>query len=265
MARRNDAGYFLLRGSTPQEIAGHMRISLSSIRQYLCTLVGEGELLRADIAFNIAEKHLIEDAIRFSAPPVADGPYMTIRQAENVYATLASQGHKIPRDVIQLYLVTRDAAPDLYALICKIEVLVHRLVKQTLKVAYGDRWWREGVPEAARKNCQLRREEDKTPLDDPYRYTTFIELKSIIENNWRVFSVALPKALTANKPDTLQRFQRVNGIRNQVMHPVKEINELENDYRFARKFLGDFDNSLWRIDDVQPGLMAGTLPLELAE
>ena len=36
------------------------------------------------------------------------------------------------------------------------------------------------------------------------------------------------------------------------MHPIKEINEYENDYHFARKFLTDLNHLDWRIDDVQP-------------
>jgi hypothetical protein len=36
------------------------------------------------------------------------------------------------------------------------------------------------------------------------------------------------------------------------MHPVKEISEYENDYRFARELLANLDDPLWRVDDVQP-------------
>jgi hypothetical protein len=142
--------------------------------------------------------------------------------AVDVHSTLSKQVHKIQRELIEPYLVIRDPRPDLYALICRIE-LVHHLIKQTLETAYADRWWREGIQEQTRKNCQSRKEEDKTPLDGPYRYTTFIELKSVIENDWRLFSVALPKALAADKANTLQMHQRMNSIPNHVMHPVKEI------------------------------------------
>jgi len=69
--------------------------------------------------------------------------------------------------------------------------------------------------------------------------TTFIELKSIIDNNWRVFSKALPRTLAVNKLDTLQKFQRINGIRNRV----KVIIEYEDDYRFARSLLAELSSS----------------------
>jgi hypothetical protein len=240
MARRNEAGRYLLEGLTPQQISERMGITLSSIRQYLCTLIGEGELLASDIAFNIAERHLIEDVIRNGdLRVVPHGPYKTLQMAGNIRNILYNQGHNIPRDLIELYLVTRDPRPDLYALICEAEILVHRFVKRTLESAYKDRWWREGIPEQIRKNCQNRKEEDTAPLDDPYSYMTLIDLKSIIDRNWRSFSAALPKALATNKQDTLETLQRINNIRNRVMHPVKIMTEYEDDHRFARKFLAD--------------------------
>jgi hypothetical protein len=238
VARRDDAGRYLIEGLTPQQIELRMGIGLSSVRQYLCALVGEGILRHSDIAFNIAERHLIEEVMRNGG--ASDGP-RTLRTAQDIQIALSKQGHKIRRELVDLYLLTRDARPDLYSLICEIEVGLHHLVKRTLEIEYGSQWWREGIPESTRKNCQNRKEEDSSPLDDAYFYTTFIELKSIIDNNWRVFSKALSKALAVNKPDTLQRLQRINAIRNKVMHPVKEIIEYEGDYRFARQLLSDLE------------------------
>ena len=175
MARRDDAGRYLLEGLTPQQIELRMGISFSSVRQYLCTLVGEGILQHSDIAFNIAERHLIEELMRNGGPSVTDGPYKSLRTAQEIQIALSKQGHKIQRELVELYLVTRDARPDLYALICEIEVGLHRVVKRTLETEYGSRWWREGLSESTRKNCQGRKEEDSSPLDDAYYYTTFIE------------------------------------------------------------------------------------------
>jgi hypothetical protein len=50
MARRNEAGQYLLSGLTLQQIELRMGIGLGSVRQYLCTLVGEvAAKLRAEI------------------------------------------------------------------------------------------------------------------------------------------------------------------------------------------------------------------------
>jgi hypothetical protein len=42
MARKDEAGQYLLEGLTPQQIQIRMGIGLNSICQYLCTLVGDG-------------------------------------------------------------------------------------------------------------------------------------------------------------------------------------------------------------------------------
>ena len=237
MARRNDAGRYLLKGMTPQQIGKHMGISIGSIRQYLCTLVGEGELYRSDIAFNISERSLIEKAIRSGNIPIEAGRYNTLRMASSLHAILRGEGHNIPHDLIQLYLVTRDPRSDLYALICEIEILLHGFVKETLISVYGNNWWQNGIPMQVRKDCQIRREEDSAPINNPYHYTTFIDLKAIIDKKWAEFSAVLPKALITNKQETLQKLQRINDIRNRVMHPVKVMSEYEDDYRFVRKIL----------------------------
>jgi len=109
--------------------------------KYLCTLVGEGLLRNSDIAFNIAERHLIEEAIRNSGTQhVREGPFKNVLMAQQLCAALSKQRHKIPLDLVELYLATRDARPDLYALICEIEVGLHRLVKRTLEAEYESRW-----------------------------------------------------------------------------------------------------------------------------
>jgi hypothetical protein len=64
MTLRHDAREYLLQGMTPQGIAERMGRSLKEIREWLFFLVGEGELLLSDIAFNVAERHPIEDAVR---------------------------------------------------------------------------------------------------------------------------------------------------------------------------------------------------------
>ena len=262
MTLRHDARGYLLSGMSPQQIAKRMGRDLKQIREYLFFLVGEGELFHSDIAFSIPERKLIEEAAR-NVPP-DDEPYKFFRMRWDVCFKLREQGHDIDFELIHLYLAARDPRPDLYSLLCKIELLLHHLVKQTLQAAYGDNWWRKGISEAIRKNCQSRREEDDLPLEDPYCYTTFIDLKAIIENGWRIFSIALPKTLAADKPDTLRKLKRLNDVRNVVMHPVKQVSEYEDDYRFARKCLEEFDGPRWRVMEAQSvhPFPANTMPTD---
>jgi len=234
MGRRHEARRYLLEGMTPQEIAKCMGISDGSVHQYLCLCVGEGELYHSDIAFSIGERSLIESAIQTNNISVDKGAYRALGTASSLRSVLHNQGHNISQEIIRLYLITRDPRPDLYALICEIEIFLHGFVKDTLKFVHEDDWWHKGIPLQIRKECQIRREEDTPPLSEPYHYTTFIDLKATIDQRWSEFSKVLPKPLATNKQVTLQKLQRINEIRNRVMHPVKVMSEYESDYKFVR-------------------------------
>ena len=165
MARRNEAGGYLLDGKTPVEIAQRMGITLGTVRQYLCTLVGEGELLAADVALSIPEGRAIEEAIRKGNLKAPIGRYAQMLFAKSVRKALQQQGaHLEQLDLIELYLTTRDIRPDLYSLVCEIEVLLHRFVRRVLEAAFQDKWWHNGIPQQIRQSCQIRREEDEIPL-----------------------------------------------------------------------------------------------------
>jgi hypothetical protein len=203
MARRHQARDYLLQGLTPERIAGRMGISLSSVRQYLCTVLGEGELLRTDITFSIEKTHrkVIEEGIL----------KVNLHDHGAIYSKLHRTRRRPPQEVISLYLLTRDPRPDLYDLICRIDVLLHRLVKRVLLAAHGEDWWRKGIPERIRIECQARREQDETPVPDPYQYTTFIDVKQIIEKEWTIFSKTLPKNMILDKRRTLMELQKINS------------------------------------------------------
>ena len=238
MARYMEACQHVLTGLTPPETARRMGISLGTVRQYLCQGIGEGELRPSDIAFTISERRLIESVLNVSAYSASRTKEVRRRIVADVFRALSRKGEMVPRELIELYLMVRDPRTDLYALICEAEVLLHAFVKETLAKTYLDRWWQEGIPLPIRQSCQNRREEDSTPLE-PYHYTTFIDLKRIIDNKWPVFVKAFPDAMSKDKPRTLDTFQNLNEIRNRVMHPVKVISEYENDYRFVRTFLSN--------------------------
>jgi hypothetical protein len=183
---------------------------------------------------------LIEEVIRKDVLSLLAGSYAKWPEVDKIHAALARQGHKVDRDLIHLYLTARDPRSDLYRLICEIELLLHRLVRQTLETNLTKQWWQKGIPENIRKQCQIKKEEELNPLDDPYHYTTFIDLKLVIDKNWSISVYALPNSLRSNKQDALQKLQRLNEVRNRVMHPVKPIITYEDDYRFVRDLLATF-------------------------
>jgi hypothetical protein len=237
MARYLEACRHILGGRSPLQTADAMGISLGSVRQYLCLGIGEGALRASDIAFSIDERTSIEAALGQSDHSSAStGKRERSRIIGHVRKLISTQGRTIDRELIELYLMVRDPRPDLYALICEAEIALHRFVRRTLEQAYQSRWWQDGIPLRIRQTCQSRREEDHTPLD-AYHYTTFVDLKEIIDKKWTTFAAVLPKSLSKNKAELLDSFQTMNEIRNRVMHPVKMVPEYEQDYLFARAFL----------------------------
>jgi hypothetical protein len=244
MARRHQARDYVLQGFTPQEIAQKMGISLSTVRQYLCTLVGEGDLLRTDITLSIASKDRTHIEKVLGPGEQSELMEMTSHLNWQIYR---KRRRKIPVEVISLYLLVRDPRPDLYALICTLETTLHDLVKNVLQNTHGDDWWRKGIPNEIRKSCHSRREDDDDPVSDPYQYTNLIDLKTVIEKQWGIFSKNLPENMAANKPETLRQLQRINAICNKVMHPVKGIGEYKEDYTFVRSFLEECNRTHWRI------------------
>jgi hypothetical protein len=234
MARKYQAGQLLLDGQSPQEVAKSMGISLASIRQYLCTLVGEGWLLASDIAFSIsiAERADIENAIKSRG--LDNLSFSDPNSIQEVEACLKKRTPRLPRDLIILYVKVRDPRPDLYALLCELEVRLHAFVRRSLHEKHAAHWWRQGIPLDIRQACQIRKEADTNPLDDPFQYTNFIDLKNILSKNWGTFQSRLPKSMQ-DKKNTLENLQRLNELRNRVMHPVKLVAEYECDFHFTRK------------------------------
>src|SRR5690606_35559165 len=138
---------------------------------------------------------------------------------------------------IHLYRLCRDATfGDMYSHLRTVEVTLHRLVRQTLQQAYSshdDECWHHGVPLPIRQRCVSVREADPQHLVDPYVYTNLIDLKEIIEKNWVLFVDILPSEASRDKRELGRMFDRLNRIRNVVMHPVKQVHPTEDDFTFV--------------------------------
>ncbi len=126
---------------------------------------------------------------------------------------------------------------ELYELIGIIELMLHTYIKQTFIEKYGEvDWWRKGVPENIRAACAAARELDPEPASHPYCYTTFIQLKEILKNRWIVFAERLPGKLSTDKQYLLSCLQKLNGIRNCVMHPVRDNVLSTEEHQLVRQF-----------------------------
>lgn len=228
----------LRQGLGPREIANRMGISVSSVLQYLRTRVGEGALRLSDIYFAMPEasRTLFQQAI-------------SERNGKRTVNWARLPKGAYCREELDLYM---ELAPshfrgDLYEYVSAIEVGLHDLVRAALVshlTGQGLDWWRDGVPLSIRKDCVSRREEDENPVDDDFAYTTFINLKTIMESNWAIFKDVVPKRWADNKKGLMRALDRLNTIRNAVMHPVKKRQWTESDFEFVRGFLGDLRDSM---------------------
>jgi len=231
MARKYEAEQLLRQGFCPSEIAGQMGISVKSVIQYLCTQVGEGSLRLSDLYFSwTPEKRAI-------LKRAGQESYVDDR-------TLSSNG--LCREDLKLFESLRSRGVfkgDMYEYISEAEIALHQLVRATLQRVLGVEetgWWRDGIPSNIRVKCATRREEDDQPCEAAYAYTTLIELSVVISKNWAMFQPILPKEYAGDKRPLERDLIRLNGIRNAVMHPVKERTWTESDFEFVRRFSGLF-------------------------
>jgi len=156
-----------------------------------------------------------------------------------------------------LYVLSKDSLHgDMYGHLRDLEVGLHGLVRAVLEHAFcmhDDAWWREGVPERIRVKCAITKEEDPQPMSEPYAYTTLIDLKTILDKQWKVFEKVLPKELSSNKKLLLGWFDRLNAIRNGVMHPIKPIEITQDDFAFVREMRQALSAENWRMDETARG------------
>jgi predicted transcriptional regulator len=234
MSRKDEAAKLLIAGNSPRQIASLMRITIPSVEQYLYTKVGEGAIRRSDILFSIDEgiRNAVENIILKTGK----------KDCYSVFRAAKRQGHSLDYKELEIYLKLRDARislGDMYEFIYQIETALHELIKRTLVEKYGggeNGWWRKGISLEIRKDCTRLREEETEPAAEPFCYTTFIHLKKIVDDQWTVFSRVLPQAVVKDKKKFLSNLNKLNSIRNYVMHPVKGMPITDDDFAFVREF-----------------------------
>jgi hypothetical protein len=149
--------------------------------------------------------------------------------------------HGLTGDELELFQSLRDSSVfygDMYEYVSSVEISLHKLVRDVLERSFGADemgWWRGGIPENIRVRCASRREEDDEPASEPYAYTTFIDLAKIMSRNWNLFRQELPTLYQSDRKRLEGDLTRLNGIRNAVMHPVKQRKWSEDDFEFVRR------------------------------
>lgn len=206
MGKREETLALLKQGYSSSEIARKMGVNYKTTLSYLAQMVGEGRLRRSDILFSVPSTR------RHDPTDPAD------------------------KAVVTCYGDAAHALGDIYEDLRIIEIHLHSFIRRTFETKFGTGegdWWHQGIPEAVRKACHNRREED-SERSDPYCYTDLIDLRSILDKQWKFIRDVLPGEISSNKPKFMDELLRLNRIRRKVMHPVRGGVPSEEDFDFLR-------------------------------
>lgn len=233
MGAREEAVRMIKEGLSPIDIARRRNVTLSTILGYLDQMIVRGAIRRSDILFSVPAEIRRPILERFT-----DGRSQSVSA---IMGRLQRRGINIEEDyvtVVQRYGSASHALGDMYEDIRTIEVELHKGIRQALEMKFGTNeagWWRQGIPQEVRAACHKSREFDSVYAPEPYCYTTIINLKEIIKKkgNWEPIREHLH--LKQNQRDALtENLDRLNQIRNMVMHPVRGGTPSEEDFEFVR-------------------------------
>jgi hypothetical protein len=242
MARKDEVASLIKSGHNITEIRSQFGISIDSVKSYLYLALDEGLISRSDIITTVPvkQRQIVDDFIRKLSP----------KSWEEVYTAAREGGQELDPEVLKIYLDFRESKVpmgEMYEFLSNIEVTLHQDIRRVLVLEYGEsNWWRRGIPMGIRKACAALREEDTEPAVEPYCYTNFIHLQEILDRQWALFSRYLPPEIIKEKKRFLDKFTRLNQIRNGVMHPVKGLPVTDEDFTFVRTFYESIRADKWQ-------------------
>lgn len=212
MAKPDETLALLRNGLDPVQIAANLGIAVSSTCDYLDRKTGGGQLRRSDIYFSIAAESR-------RSPPNSNYAF-----------------------VVKRYKDVASAYGDMYDDLRKLETRLHKIIRHRLTETYGtpdSAWWHSGVPEQVRVKCEERHRNDGKQSREPYVYTDLLDLLSIIEANWSHFKGRLPAHFGEDLKRHKRSLYKLNGIRNRIMHPVRDTEPTEHEFEFVRTLSRD--------------------------
>lgn len=129
-------------------------------------------------------------------------------------------GHALALDSLDDLLVSNARVTAVaYAAIAAFENSVRAMVVKTLIDKFKEEWWEKGASNGIRERAQKRMEDEQQAKwhtqrgQDPINYTTFGDLKSIMQNNWDAFEDLVGSLAWASGI-----FDVIERSRNVIMH-----------------------------------------------
>jgi len=230
-------------GLTLSTIAKQCGVSTCSLIQNIDSAVHAGRVLRSQV-----QSALNKDWLDLVAPmtrnPRVFTPKVISHMLKETYSNCDLDLEEVALYV--LYCKKSYRAIDLYEVLHDMERTLHTKIKEVLIRKYHEFWWKTGVPKSVRTSCQVAVEDDPEHRDEhPYDYTTLLNLKEILDKQWSLFGKQLPLDVAQRKPDLMKDFNRLNAIRNKVMHPVRHAPPSDEEFAFAKHMQMQLDISRW--------------------
>lgn len=242
-----EAQALLEKGLTPYQVSKRLGVSWSKALSILYTRVRDGYLRRSDIVFSVApeKREAINAAIsKAPASPVSE-IVQNLKTTEAARLWGSSEEMTADATVVHDFHFVRKRSQltflgEIYADLCDIEVRLFDFMVARLKSEYGEQetgWWVNSVPPQIRQSCVARQEQDR--LEYPrHAYLDLIDLKEILDRNWRLFESHFAKVGLSStlKNQLLTDMQALNAIRNKVMHPLRKAVLSDRDFDLVSNF-----------------------------
>lgn len=232
---------------SPAEVGRALGIPTQIIIQCLFIAIGEGLIRESELFFILAKKYegLSETFSSDEMESVAK------KHWENVIKAKIFPANSDPDEIklFRSYRKRKAYLGDMFLYLSELERTLHQRVESILKKKFGveeRQWWKKGVKDTVRVDCARAREFDDESVDHAYHFTNFIHLKKIIQHQQKLFVPRLPQSVAENLEQFFDDMTRLNRIRNQVMHPVREKEPTEEDFRFVRELHRNLVAGCWR-------------------
>jgi len=241
-----EAQALLEKGLSPYQISKQLGIPWSKALTDLYTRVRDGYLRRSDIVFSIAleKRDAINAVLKLHTLPVMQ-IVQILKSTEPAHLWSSSEEMLADATVVHDFRFVRERSQltflgEMYGDLCDIEVRLFEFTLARLQSEFGEDetgWWVNSVPAQIRQTCATRQEQDR--LEYPrHAYLDLIDLKEILDRNWRLFEPHFAKVDPGPmlKNRLLTDMQALNSIRNKVMHPLRKAVLSEKDFELVRDF-----------------------------
>lgn len=218
----------LIEGKSVQDISAQTDIPLPQLVEMLTYFIGRYGLLAYRVYWAVsAEARAAVRMIKGKWP-------LLLTDTRNLEMALVEGSLEFegiaPEEILLAAISNRLLDVSAYGLIANIEPALAALIRVELRQGYGLEWWKQGVPLEIRKACSATKEEDPEPAEDASNYWTISHMASILESRWGIFSKVLPPSMAADKKLLKQKLERINRLRNRIMHPIKSYELMEDDF-----------------------------------